>query len=167
MSEERLQEYERKKNTLNEIRNEKTEGIMLRSRSRYEELGEKPTKYFLQLETRNYTNKVINYLVDENGNEFNDTKNILNCQLNFYKNLYDDTNLVDDTPLQNILGENPSKLSDLDSSKLEGEITYAELSTALRNMKNNKSPGLDGLTVEFFKFFWTDIGIFILRSLNY
>ena len=32
-------------------------------------------------------------------------KNILNCQLNFYKTLYDDTNLVDDTPLQNILGE--------------------------------------------------------------
>ena len=49
MSEERLQEYERKKNTLNKIRNEKTEGIMLRSRSRYEELGEKPTTYFLQL----------------------------------------------------------------------------------------------------------------------
>ena len=47
---------------------------MLRSRSRYEELGEKPTKYFLQLENRNYTNKVINKLVDENGNEFNDTK---------------------------------------------------------------------------------------------
>ena len=60
---------------------------------------------------------------------------------------------MDDTPLQNILGENPSKLSDLDSNKLEGEITYAELSTASRNMKNNKSPGLDGFTVEFFKFF--------------
>ena len=58
---------------------------------------------------------------------------------------------MDDTPLQNILGENPSKLSDLDPSKLEGEITYAELSTALRNMKNNKSPGLDGFTVEFLK----------------
>ena len=97
-------------------------------------------------------------------------KNIFNCQLNFYKDLYDDTNLVDDTPLQNILGENPSKLSDLDSSKLEGEITYAELSTALRNMKNNKIPGLDGFTVDFLFFiffFWTAIGIFILRSLNY
>ena len=34
-------------------------------------------------------------------------------------------------------------------------------------MKNNKSPGLDGFTVEFFKFFWTDIGHFILQSLNY
>ena len=34
-------------------------------------------------------------------------------------------------------------------------------------MKNNKSPGLDGFTVEFFKFFWVDIGAFILRSINY
>ena len=34
-------------------------------------------------------------------------------------------------------------------------------------MKNNKSPGLDGFTVEFFKFFWIDIGHYILNSLNY
>ena len=34
-------------------------------------------------------------------------------------------------------------------------------------MKNDKSPGLDGFTVEFFKFFWIDLGNFILRSLNF
>ena len=34
-------------------------------------------------------------------------------------------------------------------------------------MNNNKSPGLDGFTVEFFKFFWVDIGQFTLRSLNF
>ena len=34
-------------------------------------------------------------------------------------------------------------------------------------MKNDKSPGLDGFTVEFFKFFWLDLGNFILRSLNF
>ena len=42
------------------------------------------------------------------------------------------------------------KLSENDSSGLEGEITYSELSSALRNMKNGKSPGNDGLTTEFF-----------------
>lgn len=123
---------------------------MLRSRSRYEDLGEKPTKYFLQLENRNYTNKVINKLIDENGNELTSTKEILKCQQIFYKNLYDDTNLVDDIPLQDILGDNPSKLSDQDAEKLEGEISYLELANTLKNMKNNKSPGLDGFTVEFF-----------------
>ena len=34
-------------------------------------------------------------------------------------------------------------------------------------MKNEKRPGLDGFTVEFFKFFWTDVKVFILRSINY
>lgn len=33
-------------------------------------------------------------------------------------------------------------------------------------MKNGKSPGSDGFTVEFFKFFWKKIGYFIVRSLN-
>jgi hypothetical protein len=34
-------------------------------------------------------------------------------------------------------------------------------------MKDEKSPGLDGYTVEFFKYFWKDLSYFILRSLNY
>ena len=50
---------------------------------------------------------------------------------------------------------------------MEGEITYQELSTALKNMKNSKSPGSDRFTAEFFEFFCKDIGIFILISINY
>ena len=33
-------------------------------------------------------------------------------------------------------------------------------------MKNNKSPGIDGFTLEFFKFFYTDIKSFIKRAIN-
>ena len=52
------------------------------------------------------------------------------------------------------------------SSKLEGLISYTEAAMALKVMKNNKSPGPDGYTVEFFKYFWKDIGDFLIRSLN-
>ena len=34
-------------------------------------------------------------------------------------------------------------------------------------MSNNKSPGSDGFTVEFWKFFFKDLGEFLLRSINY
>ena len=34
-------------------------------------------------------------------------------------------------------------------------------------MKNEKSPGSDGYTSEFFKFFWKDLGKFVFRSINY
>jgi hypothetical protein len=37
---------------------------------------------------------------------------------------------------------------------------------ALKNMKNGKSPGLDGFTTEFYKFFWSDLKYFAVRSFN-
>lgn len=37
----------------------------------------------------------------------------------------------------------------------------------LKKMKNDKSPGPDGYTTEFFKFFWQDIGSFVTRAINY
>jgi hypothetical protein len=34
-------------------------------------------------------------------------------------------------------------------------------------MKNVKSPGSDGFTVDFYKFFWKDIGAFVFWSLYF
>ena len=36
--------------------------------------------------------------------------------------------------------------------KLDGDLTLQEVSTALKNMKNNKSPGTDGFNVGFYEF---------------
>ena len=66
-----------------------------------------------------------------------------------------------------MIGNNENQLNDDGAQMLEGEITYEELTTALKNMKNSKSPGNDGFTTEFFKFFWVDLGKYILRSINY
>ena len=167
LSEDVLDELESKKSLLNEIQKEKIEGVLLRSRSRYEDLGEKPSHYFFNLEKRNFTSKVIHKLVNEEGKEVTETSDVLKCQTNFYKELYKEVEIDDSKSIHSILGDNESKLSDKESQELEGEITYTELTSALRNMNNNKSPGLDGFTVEFFKFFWVDIGQFTLRSLNF
>ena len=156
-----------KKEKLEEIRKIKMDGVMLRSRCRYEDLGEKPTKYFLNLQNRNYQDKVINHLIDENGEEIYKTKDILEAQKSYYKNLYDETIEVDDTPISEIIGKNEKQLNDDEAELLEGEITYEELKIALKNMKNSKSPGNDGFTAEFFKFFWVDLGEYILKSINY
>ena len=86
---------DRKNERLNQIRNAKFEGVMmLRSRSRYEDLGEKPTNYFFKLKKGNYTSKVISRLVDDKGTEYNYTKEILNCQRTFYTSLYSIHNLL-------------------------------------------------------------------------
>ena len=42
---------------------------------------------------------------------------------------------------------------DSKAEHFEGKITDDELLKALEHMKNDKSPGTDGFTVEFYKFF--------------
>ena len=59
------------------------------------------------------------------------------------------------------------KLSDEQAQLLEGNISYKEALDALKNMKNDKSPGPDGFTNNFYKFFWNDIKHFFIRAINY
>ena len=45
------------------------------------------------------------------------------------------------------------KLNEEEKIIIEGNITEYECACALRDMNNNKSPGSDGITTEFFKIF--------------
>ena len=87
----------------------------------------------------------------------------------FYNNLYkskdESLSSVDlDVTLNSY---NIPKLNKIEAESLEGEITYEEATETLKNMKNDKSPGSDGYTAEFFKFFWRDLDHFVVRSFNY
>jgi hypothetical protein len=86
---------------------------------------------------------------------------------NYYRNLYQSINDACDFNLNDILTEtNITKLNDTQRNSLEGDISYNEATVVLKNMSNNKSPGSDGFTAEFFKVFWKQIGNFVIRSLN-
>ena len=116
---DQLNTLAQKKERLEEIRMVKVQVVMLRSRVRYEKLGEKPTKYFFNLENRQFTNKVMNKIIEENGDEYINTKDVLNCQKRFYQNLYDELNVKDDVSISDTLGENETKLSDQEAENLE------------------------------------------------
>ena len=70
-------------NELEQIRNEELKGLFIRSNVRWIEHGEKPTKYFCALGKRNYTNKNISSLVDDQGKDINE-QNIFLKQLNIF-----------------------------------------------------------------------------------
>ncbi|CAM2114049.1 unnamed protein product [Caretta caretta] len=53
-----------------------------------------------------------------------------------------------------VLWEELPTVSASDRDRLELPLTLAEFSEALRRMPTNKSPGMDGLTVEFYRVFW-------------
>lgn len=59
------------------------------------------------------------------------------------------------------------KFNSVMKEKIENNISREEILTSLKGMKNNKSPGSDGFTAEFFKFFWSDLSQFIEKSFQY
>ena len=97
-------------------------------------------------------NKVMNKITEEDGAEFTSSSDILNCQKRFYEKLYDTTSIIDERTIKSILGENYNKLSNADAEKLDGEILCSELTQALKNMKNDKSPDLTALRLIFLSF---------------
>ena len=108
-------------------------------------------------------------LTNENGAQIYDNEGIQREAYDYYTKLYTSKNhSLIDTNLKQVLSiYNIQKLSKIESDALGGPLNYIEVYNVLKNMKNNKSPGTDGFTVEFFKFFWKDIGHFLVRSLNY
>ena len=63
-----------------------TEGIILRSRATWYEKGEKSTKCFLNLEKRNKTKSHVRKLINPDGSEETNPKNILAYIKSFFLN---------------------------------------------------------------------------------
>ncbi|KAK6186929.1 hypothetical protein SNE40_006185 [Patella caerulea] len=85
---EQTNSIETKQKQLSEIRNTKMRGNLIRSRAQWVEQGEKPSKYFCKLESRNYYGKLVTYLKDDDGNIINDQNSILKKNKKFYESLY-------------------------------------------------------------------------------
>ena len=65
-----------------------------------QDLGEKTYSYFFKLENRNYTDKVMSRLIDENNEELTYAKDFLEFQKQYYKNLYEDQINVSDAAIK-------------------------------------------------------------------
>ena len=103
--------------------------------------------------------------LNENNKILTDQTDILNAMKQFYSNLYkkgkcDNANL-------NFYDETAIKLNEEEQLTCEGNLTEHECANALKDMKNNKSPGTDGITTDFYKIFWNDIKQFLIKSLNF
>ena len=156
-----------KNNELEEIRMHKLNGSLIRSRWQNVSMGEKPSKYFLNMENKNFVSKNIREL--KIGNKtINNPKDILEEMKIFYNNLYKHKEHLDieDTELNRVRDSLP-KLNNADRENMEKEITMEELGFIIKKSKNNKSPGASGFSNEFYKIFWPNIKILLLNLLNY
>ena len=128
-------------------------GILIRSRARWAEHGEKPSKYFCTLEKRNFISKRMISLINKNDEELLDFDLINKEVFNFYTDLYKSKeDSIENVNLNEILKPDTPKLTDDQALNLEGHITLEEAGIVLMKMNNNRSPGSTGFTVEFYKF---------------
>ena len=161
---DKITELEECKIRLEQIREEKLKGNQVRSRYQHTKDWEKPSKYFLNLEKRNFLNKNINELKDENNNVINNPQTILNMQQKFYSDLFKTkcTNRDQHTRYDHFL-KNIPKLSDNTKTNINRPLTLKELEIAIKSSKNNKAPGPDGYSNEFFKMFNQELKHWIFR----
>ena len=132
---------------------EKAKGAMFRSKVRWQELGEKNTKYFFSLEKARYNAKTCYKLVTDNGQEITDGNKILEEQRKFYLDLYS----VEENVKFNLTNTSSVKVPEDIKSEQELQITIEDLQKAIKSMNNNKTPGYDGLPVDFYKVFWNGL----------
>ena len=156
-------EYIETNEKLDEIYQEKTNGIRNRNKWNWYERGEKSSKFFLNLaKSRAVQNQIRNILIDNIG--INNKKDINKELYLYYKNLLNERQYLWEHDINNFLNtaSNFPQLSTEQSLECEKDITEKELFEALKSMPNDKSPVNDGLTKEFLEIFWSEVNIFFL-----
>ena len=140
------------------IQNYKTQSLMVQSRIQHYEEGEKSTNFFLNQIKQNKTKATIRKLIIHD-NEINDQEKIISELKSFYSNLYSDKTKSSTGDWIKNLKQNDliPQLSSEKNSELSKEIGIEKFGETIKNCSKNKSPGNDGLTQEFYEFFWNDI----------
>ena len=93
----------------------------------------------------------------------------MNAEKLFYSKLYSRQRVnLNSERAESFFLENPNilKLCDELSSLCEGKITFQECKSILGAFQLGKTPGNDGIPIEFYKIFWPLIGEFLIASFN-
>ena len=142
---------------LEKLYDEIAEGIRIRSKCNWYELGEKSTKYFLNLEKKNAKSSTITKL-DTGDKIISNHKEIFGEIEKFYTNLFKNNNDKSKASCKRFLDKlSVPMIDDEDRLEMSNDITKEEIFSALSEMSNERSPGNDGLPAEFYKCFWDEL----------
>ena len=156
-NDENISLYNNFKKELEEIYDKIVEGNKVRSRCQWYEEGEKSNKFFLNLEKARASQGLIRKVVNDEG-EVNDPSLILDEIKKYFSSLFEKTVQKSDNAIKNYIEKSQGpKLTEAQMNDCDKELLEKEIFDALKNMQNNKSPGNDGLTKEFFECFWDDL----------
>ena len=164
-----LASRERTKTQIEIIEHERLKSYQLRSKIKYIADGDKNSKYFFNLEKSNAKAKLFPNIEHEDGRLITNQHDIRNTQREFYQKLY--SHERENPYLENdidafLRDSNVPSLTENETNSCEGEITIDEATKALKDMNSGSSPGPDGLSTEFYRFFWTELRDIVVNSFN-
>ena len=144
------------KRRINQILLVESEGLKVRSRFKENLEKEKASLFHLAREKKMGTKNCIDKLVIA-GQETNDAERCEQEVLNFFEPLFNGRHgrvrpfVMDEQVLKDFLTDRVGKLPDHDRDALDQPFTADELKECFKCLPNNRSPGICGLTNEFYK----------------
>lgn len=130
------------------------------------EEDEKCTSYFFKHVKEQGKKKTITELTDEKGQTVNTKKEMIDTVVLHFSNQFKKENINDEKSKNFLLQHTNKKVPTEMIEDLEKEVEFSELYEALKGMKDNKSPGVDGLSKEFYINFWDVIGTHLLEVIK-
>ena len=135
------------------LQNEMCDGIKVRAKMKDKLEGEKLSSHLLGKEKNSKAHKYMLNVKTSSGVEVTNTDSIIFHFRKFYEQLYDKCH-VNEKDQDYFLGLCESKLTKEDNDLLTHDIDEEEIWDNIKRMNSGKSPGSDGLPVEFYKKFW-------------
>ncbi|CAM4661555.1 unnamed protein product [Lepidochelys kempii] len=145
-----------KREELRALEDHRARGAFVRSRIRLLREMDRGFRFFYALEKKRGAKKHITCLLAEDGTPLMDAVEMCGRARAFYAGLFS-PDPTDPNACRVLWDELPT-VSAGDRDRLELPLTLAKFSEALRRMPTDKSPGMDGLTVEFYCVFWDVLG---------
>ena len=145
-----------KRKQLEDLTTQKVRGACIRTKFNMQNYLDSPTKFFFNLEKKEGCRRTLSFLENEQGEVTTDSSKIHSITKDFYKNLY--TKSQTSTKAQEKLHADLPTLSVDAKDFLESGLSFEEFSEVIKNSPQNKTPGIDGLSFEFYKTFWKTIG---------
>ena len=142
------------------------ESTKIRVKARFMEDGEKSSRYFFSLEKQQKADHTIKVTTRDNMDTVTDPHDLLRETHDFYTNLYS-AESCDESVRALFLDVDFPKLTEEARASCDDRLTEEELREALFSMENNKSPGVDGLSTNFYKHFWPLFSDRLLLVYNY
>ena len=121
--------------------------------------------YFFGLANQRHAKSLVSSVLTGDETEVSSLPEIIPAHESFYTKLFAEDE-IDSEVQADLLSCVTRRLSEEERESCEGPVSLDEVSAALNLFNRNKTPGPDGLPVEFYLMFWCNLGKFFILLLS-